>query len=398
MITSKDPQEKINNINIEQDNKKYLLTIKIKGGQLTLVLSDPEIENLFFTKKMTLKEIKELDNYFNGLESCDDFFNYLKDLVDEKKLNIIKKEENLSLNFTVKYFSKKNSIELILSPEAKDNDELIKGLCKEVNTLKEKIKILENKESIINELKSENENLKKEIKNLKEEIKEIKVLIEPIKRYKEIKINRYTTFNEKSVIMKEDEFNFIKPVIEVKINKKIKEIKKLYQATVDGDLAKSFHKKCDGFANTLVIIKSGGNRRFGGFTTIQWWSPDNKESYSPDKYAFLFSLDNKKIYPFIGQEHYYSYSNQKHAVYLNKDYGPSFGGCQIYKNNDYSFDYNLDISICSNCIRENKSSFTYESNTNSSYDFCGDKNALSEDGKKGGIYITEYEVFQVMFE
>ena len=151
METSKEPQEKVSTINIEQDNKKYILAIKIKGDQLTLVLSFPEeIENLSFTKKMTFKEIKELDQYFNGYESCEDFSNDLKDLVDDKKLNIIKKEENFCLNFTVKYRGKKNSIELLLSPEAKNDGELIKGLCKEVSTLKEKIRILENKENMIN--------------------------------------------------------------------------------------------------------------------------------------------------------------------------------------------------------------------------------------------------------
>ena len=44
-----------------------------------------------------------------------------------------------------------------------------------------------------------------------------------MKRFKEININRYTKFNEKSVIMKEDEFNnIIKNPIEVKKNKRIK--------------------------------------------------------------------------------------------------------------------------------------------------------------------------------
>jgi hypothetical protein len=36
-------EEKIESINIEQDNKKYILTLKIIGDQLTLVLSDPEM-------------------------------------------------------------------------------------------------------------------------------------------------------------------------------------------------------------------------------------------------------------------------------------------------------------------------------------------------------------------
>ena len=38
-----EPEEKIESINIEQDNKKYILTLKIIGDQLTLVLSVPEM-------------------------------------------------------------------------------------------------------------------------------------------------------------------------------------------------------------------------------------------------------------------------------------------------------------------------------------------------------------------
>ena len=54
METPEEPQEKVSIINIEQDHKKYMLTIKVKGDQLTLVLSVlEEIENLFFSKRMT---------------------------------------------------------------------------------------------------------------------------------------------------------------------------------------------------------------------------------------------------------------------------------------------------------------------------------------------------------
>ena len=394
METSKEPEEKIESINIEQDNKKYILTIKIKGDQLTLALSDQEIQNLFFTKKMTFQEIKELDDYFQGLKKCEEFSSFLQDLVEERKLTIIKKEGNLCLNFTFKYVGRKINIELILLPEAKNGDELIKGFCKEINSLNDKIKNLEGKEKIINALKTDNKKLNEKIKSLEEEIKEVRALIEPMKRFKEININRYTKFNEKSVIMKENEFDFIKKPIEVKINKNIKELKKLYQATVDGDVARSFHSKCDGIPNTLVIIKSAGNRRFGGFT-IKKWSSDDNGYYDYDKNAFLFSLDKQKVYPFIGPE-YSNYSDQRYAVCNYKEWGPTFG-----------YMHNFAIYICSNCIHGDRSSYTYESYTNQSYDFKIDNkdnkknidnNALSEDGKKGGIYIADYEVFQVIFD
>ena len=426
------PQESITSINIEQENKKYLLNIKILEEEMTLVLSEPEeIENLTFTKKMTLKDIKEIHSYFNGLNECKIFSDYLKGLAENTKLSVAKKEDKLCLNFTIEFMLKNYSIELILSPEKKNPDQLIKDLCREMNSLKERIKVLENKndnkdykeiKNIVENLKYDNQNLKEEIKNLKEqiknkeqenkeiqnmkeEIKETKKLIEPMdKKFKEININRYTTFNEKSVIIKENEFDFIKLAIKYKFNKEIKEIKKIFQATIDGDLAINFHSKCDDIPNTLVIIKSTGNRRFGGFTSSPWESPNNS-SYSvrDDKNAFLFSIDKQAIYPYNGNNQTYYEKNQKITKYSSmscKSFGPVFGIGYYYSDGfkcNFS-DEKADIFICSNCIHE-KNSYTYESWSHSSYDFKKDKdkNALSEDGKKSKIYISEYEVFQIIF-
>lgn len=68
--------------------------------------------------------------------------------------------------------------------------------------------------------------------------------------------------------MRDDERNMIFSEIENKMNKKIKQLKILYQATIDGGDHEIFHLKCDNFANTLVLVISKGNRRFGGFTPI----------------------------------------------------------------------------------------------------------------------------------
>ena len=72
----------------------------------------------------------------------------------------------------------------------------------------------------------------------------------------------------KSEIMKISDKDMLSKEIENKMNKKIKEIQKLYQATKDGGEPINFHLKCDNIPNTLVLIKSEDNRRFGGFTPI----------------------------------------------------------------------------------------------------------------------------------
>ena len=144
--------------------------------------------------------------------------------------------------------------------------------------------------------------------------------------------------------MSEDEFKLINLGIKNRLNKKVKGLKKLYQALIDGDDVINFHSKCDNIPNTLVLIKSAENRRFGGFTSIPWTSSEKNE-YKDDPNAFLFSLDKQRIY---------SYKKEGNAIYNDKNYGPWFG--------------NEDIQINPHCI-ENKGITTGKSNTFCSYNY-----------------------------
>ena len=173
--------------------------------------------------------------------------------------------------------------------------------------------------------------------------------------------------------MKYNERKMIFSEIENKMNKKIRKIKKLYQATIDGGDPINFHSKCDNIENTLVFIKSEGLRRFGGFTPIPWTS-NEKGVYKedPNLKSFVFSLDKQKIY---------SLKSKENAVCHKKNGGPCFG-------------FGHDIGIDKNPLKEN-TLYTCQS----SYDYKGDKYSLSEyDGDfNKHIKALEYEVFQVLF-
>ena len=142
---------------------------------------------------------------------------------------------------------------------------------------------------------------------------------------------------------------------------------KIYQASIDGDSPDNFHSRCDYIPNTLVLIKSAGNRRFGGFITKEW-NANNNDVKIDDPNSFLFSLDNKKIYPY-----------KKGGFYIYNDDGPCFGDIEIGHHGIF--------------LKQLK---TRESNTDTYYNFQGVNNALSEDGKGSGIHALEYEVFQVV--
>ena len=164
--------------------------------------------------------------------------------------------------------------------------------------------------------------------------------------------------------------------IKERMNKEVKEIKKIYQATIDGGEPEIFHKKCDNVPNTLILYKTAGNRRFGAFASECW---DNSNRTKIDKNCFLFSLDKNKIYP--------SKNNKYYKIECYSCEGPSFVNGSYYC-----------IKIDQNSAIKNKSLNTYENeHPNSKELFDGELNALSEDVEFKGIYAEEYEVFQILF-
>ena len=553
-------------LKIEQNKKIYFLNIKIEDNTLTFLISEEgalsTIQTKYYIKKMTLQEIREMNNAFYGINSCNEFLDYIKISVENKKLFIKENDENMSINIEVSYLFKTCNVEIILSLENVGSGKVIKEIINELDLIKEQIKNLENnsnnekleinnkKEEInklneeiknLNNIKDENKKLLDEIKKLNEDVKSIKdldeknkkveeeinILKQEIKELKDLhnnsenkklndkeeknkkeeemnlikqeikeikdsenkkindeeeknkktqeeinllkqeikelkdlhnntenkKINDEEEKNKKTeeeinlikqeikelkdsenkklndeeknkiikellekskgvenqklieennniklkldeiskslqhiraitsviynkpVLMNNDkEFDLIITEIEKQVNKKVKGLEKIYQATIDGGDPSIFHSKCDNIPYTLTIICSEKKRRFGGFTTAVW---DTSGSYKDDKKSFLFSLDKKKIY---------SFKSNGQAIYCHKDFGPTFGS-------------GYTIKIGGNAIKEKKL-YTYEFYPDGcSYNFNGDTTALSESGKGNSscIYSTEYEVFKVLF-
>ena len=331
-------------IYIDHECTKYPLNLNVEGDVFNFSL---EYNSGSYSKKLPLNEIKDKESKPIFLsQTPKDFINFLLKLSEMKKISLVKKENLIIIKFEIEMMFKKHEIEIELKDK---NSEII--------------------EKELKQLKEENEELKKRILNLETEMEKIK------NKLKDNEKTNYLNAGNKSVIMQENEFNIINLGIKNRINKQIKEIKKIYQATLDGDASSDFHSKCDNIPNTLILFKTEGKRRFGGFTTIPWTSEENGK-YLDDKNAFLFSIDKQRIYPL---------KSNKKAVYHHKNYGPCFRNESCW-----------DIYIYDHCI-ENKQFLTNESSTYSSYNYNGDNNALSE-SNGSNIYLTEYEVFQVIFE
>ena len=156
------------------------------------------------------------------------------------------------------------------------------------------------------------------------------------------------------------------------MKKEVKDFRLLYRATIDGEDSSTFHKLCDNIENTISLVKTGGHRRFGGFTTQTW---NQVSSYTKtDQHAFVFSLDKLKIYP---------YTNNGRAIRCDNNYLPTFGVGTC----DFRL-YSKPIS--------NVNLYTNQTSGDRSYNYSGDTNALSEDGKGNCIKTIEVEVYQVI--
>jgi hypothetical protein len=68
----------------------------------------------------------------------------------------------------------------------------------------------------------------------------------------------------------------------------------LWRGSRDGFDAATFHRLCDGKANTVTVIKNTNGFIFGGYTSIPWSSSGG---YKTDSTAFLFSLTNPSNIP-----------------------------------------------------------------------------------------------------
>ena len=118
--------------------------------------------------------------------------------------------------------------------------------------------------------------------------------------------------NEENLISKEITNNF-------------REIKYrlIFKASRDGDSAPKFHSLCDELTNLIILIKTKKGLRFGGFTSNKFRTTSHLKF---DNKAFLFSLDNKKVYKVIPGEY---------AIYCYENTGPCFAKRSLYIPNKF---------------------------------------------------------------
>ena len=311
----------INNNNLNSPKKQII------RENLTLILS-PKKNNSYSGNSSPITNI----NNFNYPQSINSPIstNYSNSPTSLKNENV------LSNNNENDQLSNQNDIQIFNSSEQNKNlYAKINIIENENKNLREKIEQMNNK---INEFNSKNQyyyssnnnilsNMSQNIENLKAinekliyENNLFKKQINQINNEKIIYDDSNVGYVEGTILKNNEEIEFLSKKIGENSDKVIFNL--IYKATENSDKAQVFHERCDQAKNTLVLIETSENRRFGGFTTCDW---SGNQIEKNDENAFVFSLDKMKIYDIVpGQP----------AIACYPNYGPIFLNCQIKINDD----------------------------------------------------------------
>ena len=247
------------------------------------------------------------------------YFDEIKDIISfiegkgrKNELFLSKEQQdNILIGFKISSPNgNEENVNLKLNIEELNDKEIINNLVNKVNSLEKQVETLNN-EVIKNEI---------DIEILFNEIKELK-------KEREIKGNEIFN-NIDSKIVNYQEINFIADYLKqtpLFQNKKII-FNLLYRGTRDGDDTFNLHQKCDKYKNVIILMKSEQGKRYGGFSNIGWESREkNKPEYQIDDNAFLFYIDNHKMFKAIKGK------NKICWVYSN-EFGMSFYRALMFYN------------------------------------------------------------------
>ena len=265
--------------------------------------------------------MKFLEDLSNNLNNSIKELKSLYDNIDKRKEEIKSKIQNTFTKIRSNLNEREN--ELLLEVDNKFN-ELFgnEDIIREGEKLPNKIKLSLEKGKINENDWNDNNKLSSIINiciNIEDNIKNINIINENIKNYKinnDIKIDfdleneyfdnfiytiksfgiLYAPNDLDSLILKnKDDLNKFSNLLSKKI--KIKKMKLLYRASKDGLNLNNLRDKINNKSNLIFLFLIGNTRIFGSFISSK--IEVQHQTYTKDENAFVFSLNNNKIYEIL---------------------------------------------------------------------------------------------------
>ena len=366
------PEEDIQDIkeySINYLDKDYLIKLgKLNKSQKLVFIAQQKdcLKNYLYKSDFDIEGLKQINKLFRIFDSIDEAYN------DISEIKIIKEELNeITLNLILTSLSSKTeAICIKVKKNYLNNEKTNEIIFKELNEIKNQLK----------EEKLKNENLKKTIDELIKENNILKTQVKEILDWKNSQLKK-TDNNIENNKKKEIDSKIIKTKQEIELlsnrltskgflkNCKVS-FNLLYRASRDGDSPKDYHSKCDGKTNTLCVIQTPKGCKFGGYTEV---TIDSSGNDYKDSNAFVFSLNNNKIYENLKKE--------EPAVCHSQNWGPIFRSDAFAVWNSNFFSYNKHaLGIKSN---------SHFGIMNEDYEINNGENYFG---------IRELEVFQIIIE
>ena len=356
-------------LKLSNSEKEYQMIMDLKNNDEPhqILLSDkenPMTENYYI--QITLEEFRLLNSFFKMFDSILECTNSLSNIIKDSTPKLLIKDNIAEIIISIFVpGSPKKEVSITLNKKINDMNNILGQLIKEINILKANLKdmnlLVNAKDKTINEIKEKYEELRKKNDSLekkhKEDIINLRSYFPPYNESSSI-ISNFVEINLLS-----NKFRSIYP------GKKVKYYL-VYRKTRDLDESFYFHYKCDKIKGTLILIQTEDNLKIGGYTSETW---EGNNISKKDNTAFLFSLNNNKIY---------SIKNFCYAIYCHPNWGPCFCG-----NNfpSLSIPNNCDVNN-GECCKKIDSNF---SGYNSDYEINNEKRFFK---------IKEYEVFEIKLE
>ena len=257
--------------------------------------------NLIYNEKNISFKIK--NNNINNSNSLENYSESINLNIYITLINLQKEKITFNLN-KINYFNLYNN-----------NDD-------NINIPNSIIDLMEQNNNMIQDIST----MEKELRNLTSQKKEFRDIIKRCNAYYgqniKMKMDLMDQGIDTDILKSKQDLIFLKDNISKRLNKKIKEIKQIYKASSNGDNLNALHSTLiDNLdnPNILILILTDEKKCFGGFTQTKF--EINRYKYDP--LAFLFSLDNKEIYPILSKY-------EKMAINCYEEKYPLIFGSDIY--------------------------------------------------------------------
>ena len=302
------------NFSITLNNEIYYTKVN-KDKEFIIIKTKTELNKEYsYISSFNYDNLINLSKSMKKFDNLNSIFIFIKEKSEKNEIFMVLQKNNLYLKFKlIDSKEKSDEVFLPLSPHQNNffykksinfNILLVAIIIIIIIFLVIKIIYLENEVKNLNKKINEQKNIiiknKKDILSLSEKIEILSNKIiekENIKFKPDIEIDsKITTINEiEFIINRLKKRNLIK-------NENFK-FKLLFRGTRDGDDTYKLHKICDKKQNIIIFMKNDQGKNYGGFSHIGWESrPEDKWEYYKDNDAFLFSLDNKKIFNAIKEK------------------------------------------------------------------------------------------------